>query len=746
MSVSRRTFIKVGATAGGGLLVGAYGGRALLKGDATPFMPNSFVRIDPDGTITIWSKNPDMGQGVKTSMPMIIAEEMGADWSRVRVEQGPLNNRRYGPQGSGGSYSIRYDWDIHRTLGATAREMLVSAAAARWAVPRAACSVERSVVIHTPTGRQIAFGDLTTDAAKLTPPPGEPPLKPPGSFTIVGTRVGGVDTPAIVTGKPLYGLDVRMPGMLFAVIAKCPVFAGRVVAIDDSRALAVRGVRRVVRIDGHDNPTFLQPGVAVVADSTWAAIRGREALAVSWDEGPFAAESTASLRSQFHELGRSDGRILSDAGDVNRALRAAFTTVDLEYDFPFLAHAPMEPVNCAAHVTSDGCEIIGPLQMPGGGRRVVAAAVGMKPEQVTVLPTRIGGGFGRRLMSDYAAEAAVVSKAIGAPVQILWTRDDDLRHDYYRPAGYRRIRAGMDADGRVIAWDCHVVNVSRNAYRKGTTGPESTEVYGSFTGPVSDPEKQAYHLDLQPTAIPNCRLRYSEPRTGVSTGAWRAPSHCANAFAIETAIDELAVRSGRDAVSLRLAMLGRDADIPYRGDDPTPFSPDRLKAVLQLAAEQGGWGTPPREGVARGVAAHCTFNSYAAHCVELSVDDRRQVRIHRIVIAVDCGQPVNLSGIEAQAEGGTIDGLGAAFFGEVTVARGRAEQGNFDSYRLIRNAEVPPIEVHVMPSRLRPTGLGEMAVPVIAPAIANAIAAATGVRIRQLPFSREGFTLLPSFP
>jgi isoquinoline 1-oxidoreductase beta subunit len=741
MTLPRRTFLKVAATSAGGLLIGAYGGRALLKGEDISFMPNSFLRIDPDGTITIWSKNPEMGQGVKTAMPMIIAEELGADWTRVRVEQAPLNNRRYGPQGSGGSYSIKYDWDIHRRLGATARELLIAAAAARWRVPSRECRTEDGAVIHDRSNRRIAFGDLTADAATLRPPSGDPPLRDASTFRLIGRRVPGVDTAAIVTGLPLYGIDVHRPGMLYAVVEKCPVFSGRVRSIDDSRALAVPGVRRVVRIDGHDNPTFLQPGVAVVADSTWAAMKGRDALSVVWDEGPFASESTESLREQFRSLARTAGKTLSDIGDVDRALDAAAIVVDARFDFPFLPHAPMEPVNCTAHVTADRCDVVGPVQMPGACRRVVSAVLGIKPEQVHVTPTRIGGGFGRRLLSDYAAEAAVISRAAGAPVQVVWSREDDLRHDYYRPAGYRHIRAGLDAAGDLVAWDCHLVNVSRNAYRKSTTGPEATETYGNYTGPVVDAQRDAYDLDLTPTAIPNCRLRYSEPKTGVATGAWRAPAHCANAFAIETTIDELATRGRQDPVAMRLRFLGSAVDIPYRGDDSTPYNPARLKAVLTLAAEKSGWGTPATDGRARGIAAHYTFGSYAATCVELAVDAHRRVRIHRVVIAVDCGQVVNLSGVEAQAEGGTIDGLGAAFFGEVTIAAGRAETGNFDRYRLIRNSEAPPIEVVIVPSRERPTGFGEIAIPVIAPAVANAIAAATGVRLRQLPFSREGFSL-----
>jgi isoquinoline 1-oxidoreductase beta subunit len=530
--------------------------------------------------------------------------------------------------------------------------------------------------------------------------------------------------------------------MRFACIEKCPVFAGRIPSVDDSRALRVPGVRRIVRIEGLANRTHLQSGVAVVADSTWAAMKGREALSVTWDEGPFAAESSDTLRSQFRECARASGTIVSATGDVDRALSQAPLVLDAEYDFPFLAHATMEPMNCTAHVHNGHCEIVGPLQMPGSCRRAVADAIHFKPEDVTVTPTRIGGGFGRRLLSDYAVEAAVVSQAIGAPVQVIWTREDDLRHDYYRPAGYSHIRAGLDRSGRVVAWDHHLVNISRNSYRRASTPPESTETYGSLAGPLADLDR-AYELDLTPTAIPNCRLRYSEPKTGVPTGAWRAPAHCANAFAIETMLDELAVRSAQDPVALRMQMLGSARDIPYKGSDPTPYSPDRLKSVLQLAAEKGGWGTPAAEGRVRGIACHYTFGSYAAHSVELSVDAERRVRIHRIVVALDCGQPVNLSGLEAQAEGGTIDGLGAAFFGEITIANGRAEQRNFDGYRLIRHVEAPrAIEVHVVPSRLRPTGFGEIAVPVIAPAVANAIAAATGVRIRQLPFSRSGFTLV----
>ncbi len=758
MKGSRRTFLRASALAGGGVLF-SFGWRLdAVAGQATPrerpvLQPNGFVRLDADGTITIWSKNPDMGQGVKTALPMILADEMDADWSRVRALDAELDRAKFGGQGSGGSDSIRAEWDLYRNAGATAREMLASAAAEVWGVARDTCRTERSAVIHPPSNRRFAYGDLAARAA-TRPVPEKAPWKPVAAFTLMGTRMGGVDNDAIVSGRPLYGIDTRVPGMRYAAIAKCPVFGGRPARVDDAEARRVPGVRDVVRISGHANPTFLQPGVAVVADSTWAAFKGRDALRIEWDEGPYRDESSASLSRQFAALAAGTGTTVREVGDVTAGLAAAARVVDATYEFPFLAHATMEPVNCVAEVRDGHCYITGPLQMQTSGAGVVAAVTGIPVDRVHVQATRLGGGFGRRLMSDYAVEAAVVAQAIKAPVQVIGTREDDTRHDYYRPAGARHLRAGLDAGGRIVAWDCHLVNISRNAYRRGSTPAWSTETYGSVAG-VSSNLGPDLELDLVPWHIPNVRLRYSEPKSGVSTGAWRAPAHVANGFAIETLLDEIAQLTGRSAVDLRLDLYGASRDLQIPGDEPSPYSPDRMATVLRLAADRGRFGQRAPEGRVRGLAAHYTFGSYCAHVVELSVEPppapaagdapaRSTVRVHHVTCALDCGIVVNRSGVEAQAQGGIIDGLGHAFYGEVTIERGRAVEGNFDRYRLIRHREAPAaIDVHIVSSTMRPTGFGEIAVPVIGPAVANAIAAATGRRLRRTPFMRDGFVLGP---
>ena len=747
--VSRRMFLRASALAGGGVLFSfGWNTDAFATQRPAAFQPSGFVRLDPDGTVTVWSKNPDMGQGVKTALPMILSEEMDADWSRVRAIDAELDRAKFGGQGSGGSDSIRAEWDLYRNAGATAREMLAGAAADVWGVPRAACRTERGVVIHDASGQRSPYGELAQRAASR-PVPDQVPWKAPSAFTLMGTRVSGVDNEAIVTGRPLYGIDTRLPNMRFAAIAKCPVFGGRPAHVDDRAAMKVPGVRQVVRIGGHANPTFLQPGVAVVADSTWAAFKGRDALRIEWDEGPYRDESSVTLSRQFAELAAGTGNVVRQVGDVEAALRGAARVVEAYYEFPFLSHATMEPVNCTADVRDGHCYITGPLQMQTSGAGVVAAVTGLPVDRVHVQVTRLGGGFGRRLLSDYAAEAAVVSQAIKEPVQVVGTREDDMRHDYYRPAGARRLRVGLDAAGRITAWDCHLVNLSRNAYRRGTTPAWSTETYGMVTGVTANlgPDME---LDLVPWHIPNVRLQFSEPRSGVSTGAWRAPAHVANGFAIETLLDEVAETTRRSAMDLRLELYGQARDLSIPGDDPSPYNPDRLAAVLRLAADRGGFGQRAPEGRARGLAAHYTFGSYCAQVVELSVDPapsgvdsaRRVVRIHKVTCALDCGIVVNRSGIEAQAQGGIIDGLGHAFYGEITIDCGRAVEGNFDRYRLIRHREAPAaIEVHIVSSTLRPTGFGEIAVPVIAPAVANAIASATGQRLRRTPFAREGFGL-----
>lgn len=745
---SRRTFITVSLAATGGLLVAMRtdlaGAQAPGGAAATPRgFPVEYIQIDPDDRVLLWSAQPDMGEGTKTSLPMIVAEELDADWTLVRIDDAPLD-RKYGGQGVGGSDAVRSDWDRLRRVGATARALLVAAAAADWGVPAAECTTAAHVVRHASSGRSARFGTLAAKAATLTVPT-DVPLKDAATYHLIGTRVNGIDNPKVVTGQPLFGIDVRLPGMKYAAVAKCPVFYGRPVKIDATKARQVPGVRAIVEIAGLDNPTHLMPGVAVVADSTWAAFKGREALVVQWDEGPYAAESNATLAQQFQTLLAAPPATLHRTGDVDAALASAPVTVDNTYTFPFVSHATLEPHNCSAEFKDGELWVRGPIQMPMSAQTVVARATGVPVEKVHVHCTRIGGGFGRRLLSDYAAEAAVIAKAIGGAVMVIDTRDGDLQHDYYRPASMQRLRAGVDASGRIVAWDHVMTSCSRNIYRKDPRGEHSTESYGAYVGRVRDVDD--LDADLIPARIPHARLRYGAPLTGVATGAWRAPAHVVNAFVIETTIDELAARAKRSPLDLRLEILGETADVPASPDDPSPYDPARMRQVLLQAAERGGFGQPAPAGRARGLAMHFTFGSYCAHVVELSVAPAaaggpKRVTIHRVVSVGDVGQPVNLSMLEAQMQGGVVDGLGAAFYGEVPIEAGRATSRNFGDYRLIRMREAPlTIEAHFIPSRLRPTGFGEPPLPPIAPAVANAIAALTGERIRMMPFSKAGFVL-----
>ncbi len=741
---TRRTFITVSLAATGGLIVAM---RADIDAQMTPptepaGFPTEYIQIDPDDRVLIWSAQPEMGEGTRTSLPMLIAEELDADWTMVRVDDAAMDPK-YGGQGVGGSDAIRSDWDRLRRIGATARALLINAAAAQWNVPASECDTALHTVRHAATNRTARFGPLAARAATLTVPR-DVPLKDASRYRLIGTRVNGTDNHRVVTGQGMFGIDVRLPGMKFAAIAKCPVFNGRPLTIDSTKARQVPGVRDIVEIKGLDNPTFLMPGVAVVADSTWAAFKGREALAIQWDEGPYAAESNATLTEQFQKLLAAPPATLHNSGRVDDALAAAATVVDNTYSFPFVSHATLEPHNCTADFRDGEMWVRGPIQMPMGVPSIVSRATGLPADKVHVHCTRIGGGFGRRLMSDYAAEAAIVAKAIRGAVMVVDSREGDLQHDYYRPAAMQRLRAGLDGEGKIVAWDHVIASCSRNAYRKDPRGEHSTETYGSYVGQVQ--RVQQLDADLQPTRIPNARLRYGAPLTGVATGAWRAPAHVVNAFVIETTIDELAARAKRSAVEMRLEILGESADVPKSDTDPSPYDPARMRAVLLAAAQRGAFAQPAPEGRARGIAMHHTFGAYCAHVVEVSAaagpGSRKRVTIHKVVSVADVGQTVNLSMLEAQMQGGIIDGLGAAFYGEVPIERGRATSRNFGDYRMIRMREAPlAIDVHFLPSRLRPTGFGEPPLPPIGPAVANAIAALTGERIRVMPFSRAGYVL-----
>ena len=736
--LDRRGFLKVSAGAAGGLLIafeagpwlgakasGFDGRTAAATGAASStgaaghqaeLKPNPFLAVAADGTVTIWAKNPEIGQGVKTALPMIVAEELGVDWESVRVVQADLDPA-FGDQSAGGSDGVRSNWNRLREAGAMGRTLLVAAAARRWGVEPGGCAAEHGSVRHLASGRRLSYGELAAAAAGM-PVPDSVELEEPRDFHVVGTPRRGVDTPAITTGSLVYGLDVRQPGMLFAAVAKPPVFGGTLARFDAAPALAVPGVRQVVRIDGLPNPTQLLPGVAVVADSTWAALRGREALAVEWTAGPGAAESTSALLQQCEELSRRPGKVLREEGDAEAALAGAAVRLEAVYTVPFLAHAALEPVNCTAAVGDGRCEIWGPLQDPGGARRLAALLTGLPRESIAVHLTRAGGGFGRRLMSDFAAEAVVIARAAGRPVQVVWTREDDLRHDYYRPAGYHHLRAGLDRAGRLVAWTHHLVNPSRYEFRRDPAPPDASEMYAD---------------DFPAGFVPNFRAEHTAVRTQIPTGPWRATLHSANAFAVQGFLDEVAAAARRDPLELRRELLGPPREVPYANYGGPRFDTGRLRAVLDLAAARAGWGKPLPPGRGRGIACNFTFGSYAAHVAEVSVDERGAVEVHRLVAAVDCGTAVNPAGVEAQVAGGTLDGLNAALQAEITVAAGRTEQSNFHDYLLLRHPEAPPVEVAIVPSRERPTGMGEIAVPTVGPAVANAIFAANGRRVRRLP-------------
>jgi isoquinoline 1-oxidoreductase beta subunit len=747
---SRRCFISVSLAATGGLLVAmrsdVLGAQTQTTPDGPSPFPSHYIQIDPDDRVRIWCAQPEMGEGTKTSLPMLVAEELDADWKRITVDFS-TTDMKYGGQGVGGSDAIRSDWDNLRRIGATARALLIAAAAQQWRVPATECETTPGVVRHASSNRAATYGSLAALAATFTALgnaiPRDVPLKEPSRYRLIGTAISGIDNHRIVTGQPLYGIDVRLPDMKFAAIAKCPVFNGRPLKIDATKARQVPGVRDIIEITGLDNPTQLMPGVAVVADSTWAAFKGRDALVIEWDEGPYAAESSATIAEQFQKLIAAPPATLHHSGNVDDALAAAAIVVDNTYSFPFVSHATLEPHNCSAEFKDGEMWIRGPIQMPTGARTLVARVTGLPIDKVHVDFTRIGGGFGRRLLYDYAAEAAIVARSIGGAVMIVDSREGDLQHDYYRPAAMQRLRAGLDAAGKIIAWDHVIASCSRNVYRKDPRAPYSTESYGSYVGRVQN--VQQLDADLQPTRIPNARLRYGNPLTGVATGAWRAPAHVVNAFVIETTIDELAARAKRSPVDVRLELLGEAGDVPKSADDVSPYDPDRMRHVLLEAVERGGFGRPAPEGRARGLAMHHTFGSYCAHVVEVSLmteGNRKRVTIHKVVSVGDVGQPVNLAMLEAQMQGGVIDGIGAAFYGEVPIANGRATSRNFGDYRLIRMREAPKvIEAHFIQSRLRPTGFGEPPLPPIAPAVANAIAALTGERILMMPFIKAGFVL-----
>lgn len=704
--ITRRDFIAVTSIAGTGLVLGVYSDRTDGLEGTPPqtdpgkdFMPSAWIRIANDGSVAITVAKSELGQGIRTALAMIVAEELDADWPTVRVEQA-LADAKYGSMVTGGSTSVRTSWDTLRQAGATARVMLLGAAAQRWNVPLPECRTENGTVIHVPTGRILRYGELADEAARL-PVPENPPLKEPHDFKIIGKRMPRVDTPAKVDGSAVFGMDVRVPGMLFASIARCPVFGGKLASHDASKAQAMPGVRHVV-------PIFR--GIAVVADTTWQSLQARDALDVTWDEGPSVSLSSKGISATLAELANGKGAVAESAGDAEGALAGAAKTLTATFEAPFLAHATMEPMNCTAHVQKDRCEIWVPTQNAQGARQAAAAVAGLSEEQVIVHSTLVGGGFGRRIIVDYVAEAVSVSREIGAPVQVVWSREDDMQHDFYRPVSLHVLAGGLDAEGRLVALKHRVVAPSISAQ-----GEPDQFKDGLDPGAVEGTTRIPY-------AIPNLLIDYVMAQINVPLGYWRSVYPSQNVFALESFIDELAHAAGADPYEFRRSLM-----------DASP----KMQRVLDLAATKAGWGTPLPPGRFRGIAfcPPAFYHTPVAQVAEVSVDDGGRIRVHRVVGAIDCGIVINPTGVEAQMEGGTAFGITAALKGRITIERGRVAQRNFNDYPLLTIDEMPVVETHIVPSADPPTGTGEPVLPAVAPAIANAVFAATGKRLRTLPLA-----------
>jgi isoquinoline 1-oxidoreductase beta subunit len=692
--LSRREFLGVSAGGAAGLWLAVNLPPSAAEAAAPAGLsPDAWLRVEPSGVVTVFLAKSEMGQGTFTGMAVLVAEELEADWKSVRVVQADADAKRFGQMSTGGSRSVRGLFDPLRTAGAAAREMLVSAAAKRWKVDRATCRAEQGSVVHAPTGRRLGYGALATAAAR-EPVPRDPPLKDPSRWRLIGTRVPRLDGPDKVRGTARFGLDVRVPGLRFAAVARPPVVGGKVARFDAAKARAVAGVRHVVEVPS---------GVAVVADSTWAALQGREALAVTFEPGPNGALDSAALTKALAEA--PPQKPARREGDVDAALAAAARRLEGTYELPLLAHATMEPMNATADVRRGRAELWLPTQAPTWAQADVAKALGLPLDRVKVHVTFLGGGFGRRAIPDFAVEAALVSRAVKAPVQVVWTREDDMRHDLYRPAARNELRAGLDAGGRLVAW-----------HHRVRTPSISQQLFGT-------PQRWGDHPDVLESAIAfpyaagAVQVEAAIPEVGVRVGWWRSVYASQNAFPEECFMDELAAAAGKDPLAFRLEHLPEGS---------------RLRGALVLAAERAGWGKPLPAGRGRGLACHSSFGSHVAEVAEVSVVDGR-VRVHRVVAAVDLGVALNPDSVEHQVEGAVVYGLSAALRGEITLAKGAVVQGNFDDYEPLRIDEVPEVEVHIVPSREAPGGIGEPGLPPIAPAVANAVFALTGKRIRRLP-------------
>lgn len=724
--LSRRNFLKTSAATGAALVIGFHWSPAFAqsesdaKGQEQPRINplSAWIHIDKDSNVTLIVPKSEMGQGVLTSLAMILADEIEVDWRNVHVEHADTKPELYS-LGTGGSGSVAECYTNLRQAGAAAREMLVKAAALSWGVDPVSCHAKDGAVIHNPRAHRLTYGELVAKASKLPVPDfNKVTLKNPDDFRYIGKEIPHIDIPSKVDGSAQFGIDVRVPGMLRAVIARAPVYGGKAKSFDATKAKAVPGVQQVVEIAPIVEECHSAGGIAVVADSTWAAMKGRDTLQVQWDLGPNANISTASLREQMKSLTANPCKVVRAAGDADAALAKAAKKIEAEYELPFLAHATMEPMNCTADVRADGATLWAPTQSPDWIQGTVAKVCGLKPPSVVVNTTLMGGGFGRRYHTDFGVEAAQVSKAIGKPVQVVWTREDDIQHDFYRPTFHHRLAASLDDSGKITAWRHRLSSTSIALFWRPTPKPEEQEIGGALWPPY---------------AMTNFRIEYAPATTGIPVMWWRSVEEGSSGFVVESFIDELAAAARIDPLEYRLRLMGKTHLVGKKAsEDDVLLDTGRLKSVLQLVADKANWGKPLPAGHGLGIAAFYSFNTYTAHAAEVSVESGGKLKIRRIVSAADCGRVIDPNGVKAMLESAVVFAL-SAMFNEITIENGRAKQSNFDGYDVLRLRDMPLVEAFIVPSTAAPTGMGEPGLPPVAPAVCNAIFAATGKRIRRLP-------------